>query len=74
MANRFIKARLFETTRTIMEVHSSDPEICGLGCEVLAKVLAFVNSNYNNVFNADKITHDMIILKRSTKNGLEGRG
>ena len=46
-----------------MEAHSSDPEICGLGCEVLSKVLAFANRNCNNTLNTDKMTHDIILFE-----------
>ena len=53
MTNGFIEAGLFETMRAIMEVHSSDPEICELVCEVLAKVLTYAG-NYTNTFTLTK--------------------
>ena len=56
-----------------MEAHSSDPEICGLGCEVLEKVLALANRNHSNTFKISKITHNTILLKRSTERRLEER-
>ena len=61
-ANGYIEAGLIDTTRAIMEAHSSDPKICRLGCEVLAKVLALANRNCNNTPNTDKMTHDTIFI------------
>ena len=58
-----------------MEAHSSDTEICGLGCEVLAKALMFAgNYNHNSAFNTDKIKHNMVLFKEEyrTQVGREG--